>query len=125
MKKAKLKSALEAASLSTVTSVEHDGEELELLPTIADEHGIDLEDQAQLDSLKPIVEQLLSDLTPRQLNTICNEFGLRGCRGSTPTEMALSYGCTRNSIFNIKAVALRKMRRQAVSMGLTRENLFT
>lgn len=108
-----------AASMECITTVEADGEELAILDGIVAEDLPEVSDQACIDELPNLVDQLMTVLSPLQREVIVRRFGLHGVREETTPEIAArNRAANCNSVCNAKRHALNKMRSLAEQIGI-------
>ena len=98
--------------------VREDEDESTLVQFIEDEESKTPEESATAQLLKEHVNQMLSDLTPREQRILKMRFGLPDGRTHTLEEVGQEFGVTRERIRQIEAKALAKLRRSRESKAL-------
>ncbi len=110
-----LKAAQFPVSLETPIGDEGD---TQLSDFIEDQGSVTPPDAASKHLLKEKVDEVLSELTPREQRIIILRFGLEDGRGRTLEEVGYEFNLTRERIRQIEAKAIRKLRHPSRSRKL-------
>ncbi len=110
---------------SVDVTMSSDGTGRSLVDMVADSHICDPEKLAEGDDLVARLENLLSELSPKQQDIIARRFGLRGYEVATLEEVGREVGLTRERVRQIQIEALERLKLSLTRHGLDGHMLFT
>ena len=90
---------------------------------MADEQGVDPLERRQADEWHHILEQLLTELSPREREVLGGRYGLDGGEPQTLESLAVRLELTRERVRQIQLEALAQLRRVLKRRGLSRDVL--
>jgi RNA polymerase nonessential primary-like sigma factor len=92
-----------------------------LLDRVADEQGVDPLERRQADEWHRILEQVLTELSPREREVLGGRYGLDGGDPQTLESLAVRLDLTRERVRQIQHDALNKLKHRLAQRGLRPE----
>jgi len=98
--------------------------EFSLLDMVPDERGQSPDEQLQDDGVNDFLDSMLSTLDDKQREVLMRRYGLKGHEQATLEQVGSLLGCTRERVRQIQLEAVRRLKQQAASRGVTADVIF-